>query len=236
MYLFWQASTGKHAKYCITKMSDVYRFLLKCSFKITLLLKTVFHRCRDSFESSEGFKITLTCFNPYMEWNLSFFHSFPLSSNKIKNPLKTSSISQSQQYLIGGKPWRSVWGHVAMTSSQWWLITGAPWPHKSQTYESHSPTDTFWPGSGPIRQPHPSGRICVSVWRYSIYVLCISLSIQTSMKMLHTHTHTHTHTHWFMTDGRRMATFHVFSVQITMWTRDEFRLCHQEWTSRRWVI
>ncbi len=47
---------------------------------------------------------------------------------------------------------------------------------------------------------------------------------------------TDTHTLWFMTDRRWMATFNVFSVQITMWTRDEFRLCHQEWTSRRWVI
>lgn len=61
-------------------------------------------------------------------------------------------------------------------------------------------------------------------------ILCISFSMQTSIKMLQTHTL------WFMTDRRRMATFNVFSVQITMWTRDEFRLCHQEWTSRRWVI
>jgi len=30
--------------------------------------------------------------------------------------------------------------------------------------------------------------------------------------------------------------FNLFSVQIMMWTRDEFRLCHQEWTSPRWVI
>lgn len=142
--------------------------------------------------------------------------SFPHLTIKIKNPQKTSSISQSQQTSCLGENHGGQcgvmlpWLHRSDDSLQEPLG-----PHKSQTYEPHSP-DSHFPTQ---RRPAPTApsirmslmpQICVSVCWYWIYVLCVSFSFQTSMKTLQTHTNSDL---WLIGDGR----LHLISFLCRSW-------------------
>lgn len=152
---------------------------------------------------------------------------------KINNPLKTSSISQSHQHLVGGNHrgqcWvMSPWLHRSDDSLQEPLG-----PLKSQTYDPHSPDSHF-----PTRSDSSIHQDVSNTPDLCLCLLILNLcSLWGFFLLPNKHEDvTGTHKLWFMTGRRRLAIFNLFSVQIMMWTRDEFRLYHQEWTSPRWVI